>query len=310
MLRKSILEHIGNTPLLELSPRIYSGPGKIFAKLEYLSPGGSVKDRAALQIVKDAYDSKKLSSGQPVIEMTSGNMGAGLAVVCSVLGNPFYAVMSSGNSRERVKMLEGLGAKVVLVPQVDGSFGKVTGKDIQKATQEAIRLSKELSGFYCDQFHNPSSILAHETTTGPEIFATLEGQLHAFVAAVGSSGTFSGTSKYLKARDSSIVCAAVEPEGSQVLAGKAITCPQHIIQGIGYGSIPFHWEPTLADAIYAVSDQEVLIMKEKLGHSEGLFVGFSAAANVVGAIRLLESGMIKNRDPNVVTILCDHGLKY
>eukprot|EP01040_Poterioochromonas_malhamensis_P000313 gene313-337_t len=306
----SLLDLIGRSPLIRLSKRIYDGPGTIYALAEYLSPGGSIKDRAALQIIEDAYKQGKLKQGQPVIEMTSGNMGAGLAVVCAIYGNPFYAVMSSGNSAERRKILEGLGAKVILVPQVDGTPGKVTGKDIQAATEEAIVLSQRYQGFYCDQFNNLSSIIAHQRTTGPEIYSKLQGNIHGFVAAVGSGGTFLGTSGYLKSKDSKIHCVAVEPFGAEVLGRKPVVKPQHIIQGIGYGFVPPHWDPSLADDVYAVCDDEVADMRKRLGEKEGIFVGFSAAANVVASIKLLSSGALLSEDPVVATILCDHGLKY
>lgn len=308
MIRRSVIEQIGSTPLIELG-RLYPGPGRIFGKAEFLQPGGSVKDRAALQIIQDAYQMGTLKKGQPVVEMTSGNMGAGLAVACAVMGNPFFAVMSEGNSPERLKMLRGFGAEVVLVPQVDGSPGKVTGADVKRATEVAVHLSQEKGAFYADQFNNPSSTLAHERTTGPEIWADLKNEISAFVAAVGSGGTFVGTSRFLKRQKRDIFCAAVEPEGAEVLNGKVVTKPKHLIQGTGYGAVPPHWEPSLADEILAVSDEEASAYKDLLGSKEGLFVGYSAAANVAAAVKLLASGKLP-KGATVVTILCDTGLKY
>jgi len=155
---------ICNTPLMELR-QTCPGKGRILAKMEFVQPGGSIKDRAALKIIKDAYENGKLAKGQPVVEMTSGNMGAGLAVVCGAMKNPFIAAMSKGNSPERVRILKALGAEVVLVPQADGTPGKVTGNDIAKAVEKAKEIAKEKNAFYVDQFNNPSCISAHYTTT-------------------------------------------------------------------------------------------------------------------------------------------------
>ena len=164
----SALEMIGNTPLVALK-RLHPGPGTIFAKAEFVQPGGSVKDRAARQIIREAYASGKLAAGQTVVEMTSGNMGAGLAVVCNVTGNPFVAVMSVGNSIERVKMLRALGAEVVRTPQVDGAPGQVTGADIAAAAAQAREIARERNGYYVDQFNNPGGVHAHELGTAAQI---------------------------------------------------------------------------------------------------------------------------------------------
>ncbi len=304
----SALQLIENTPLIELS-RAYTGAGRLFAKAEFVQPGGSIKDRAALHIIRDAYASGVLKKGQPVVEMTSGNMGAGLAVVCNIFGNPFSAVMSQGNSPARAKMLEGFGANVVLVPQVDGDAGMVTGKDIAAATIKAKALAEETGGFYVDQFNNPSGIAAHYRATGPEIWRALNGQLTAFVAAAGSGGTFIGTSKYLKQQNSEVFCATVEPVAARVLAGKPIVNAKHIIQGIGYGIQLPHWEEQLVDDYLSVGDEEVIFYKELLAQKEGLYVGYSAAANVCASIKLIESGVL-GKSPLVATVLCDTGLKY
>ncbi len=305
---ESSLSLIGNTPLIELQ-RIYKGPGKIYAKAEFIQPGASVKDRAALQIIRDAYSSGKLSKRQPVVEMTSGNMGAGLAVVCNVLGNPFTAVMSQGNSPARAKMLETLGTRVILVPQVDGTSGQVTGKDIDAATQKAISLATQTKAFYVDQFNNPSSITAHYLGTGPELWNDLGNKLTAFVAAVGSGGTFIGTSKFLKQKNPAIACAAVEPKGAEILAGQPLTDPKHNMQGIGYSMILPHWNSELVDYFLAVSSEEASFYRKELGKKEGLYVGFSAAANVCAAIKLIDKGLAGSL-PVIATVLCDSGLKY
>jgi cysteine synthase A len=308
MIRKGSLELIGNTPLIELR-RIHPGPGKVYAKAEFLQPGGSIKDRAALQIIKDAYESGALAKGQPVVEMTSGNMGAGLAVVCNAFGNPFTAVMSEGNSPNRARMLAALGANVVLTPQADGAPGHVTGLDIAAATEKAIAISRESGAYYVDQFNNPSGIVAHLCGTGPEIWADLGRAMTAFVAAVGTGGTFVGISQFLKLKSPGIICAAVEPEGAEILAGKPVTNPTHNMQGIGYGMKVPHWRPQLVDHYLVVSSEEASQWRERLARIEGLHVGYSAAANVCAAGKLAASGLA-GTTPVIATILCDTGLKY
>jgi cysteine synthase len=304
----SALEQIGNTPLVHLS-RIHTGAGRVLAKLEFVQPGGSIKDRPALKSIRLAQAQGVLRSGQAVVEMTSGNMGAGLAVVCGVLGHPFTAVMSAGNSIERVRMLEGLGARVVRVPQIDGEPGRVTGADIRAAGDAAQQIALETGAFFVDQFQNPASALAHEQGTGPEIWTQTGGRLDAFVAIVGSGGSFVGTSRFLKRMNSQIVCAPVEPEQARPLAGIAIQDARHVLQGAGYGSVPPAWDAQLADEFLFVSDQEALEYRRLLAAQEGLYVGFSAAANVCAAIKLLESGRLPT-NATVVTLLCDTGLKY
>lgn len=299
---------IGNTPLIQIT-RISSGKLKLFAKAEFVQPGGSVKDRAALEIIRSAYAAGHLVPGQPVVEMTSGNMGAGLAVVCNVYGNPFTAVMSAGNSPERAKMLRAMGADVVLVPQRDGSPGQVTGRDIDVAVEKAKEITAHCKGFYGDQFNNLGSIRAHEAGTGPEIWREMGNRLDGFVAAVGSGGTFVGTARYLKRMNPKIVCAAVEPEGAEVLAGCGLRKPKHMLQGTGYGIIPPHWEQELADVLLAVSDEEAEFFRQRLAKEEGLYVGYSAAANVCAALKLGESGRL-GPTPTIVTVLCDTGFKY
>jgi len=305
---KNAIELIGNTPLLAIG-RAYRGPGRIFAKAEFLQPGGSVKDRAARTIVEDALSRGDLRPGQCVVSMTSGNFGAGLAVVCNVLGHPLVTAMSAGNSAQRARMIQDLGAELVLVPQVDGVPGSVTGKDIQAATAAAIRIAEERNALYIDQFHHEGSVRAHEQGTGPELWSQLNGNIDGLVACVGSGATFVGTARFLRQQRLSIVCAAVEPEGIEVLSGKAVLRTRHILQGTGYGSIPPCWDSSLMDLSISVYDEEASDWKARLARYEGLHVGYSAAANVCAAAKLLKSERVR-RGATVVTILCDTGLKY
>lgn len=304
----SALDLIGETPLVALD-RLWPGPGRLLAKVELVNPGGSIKDRAARQIILDARASGALRPGQAVVEMTSGNMGAGLAVVCAVLGHPFTAVMSAGNSPERKVMLEALGAEVVLVPQVDGAPGEVTGADVRQAAREAKRLAVQRGAWYVDQLNHPGGPRAHESTTGPEILRQTGGQVSVFVAAVGSGGTFVGVSRFLKREAPGVRCYAVEPRGAEVLAGRPLSKPRHLLQGTGYGVVPPHWDRSLVDGHLAVEDGDAQRMRGELARREGLHVGYSAAANVSASLALLRSGRLPT-SAVVVTILCDTGLKY
>lgn len=305
---ESSLSLIGDTPLVSLN-RIHSEPARLLAKVEFFNPGGSIKDRPARHIIQTAYNQGKLVPGQPVVEMTSGNMGAGLAVVCSITGNPFVAVMSEGNSPARSRMISSFGAEVVLVPQVDGSPERVTGADIAFAREKALEIAHKRNAFFVDQFNNPSSVLVHEQETGPEIWEALDGQIDCFVAGIGSGGTFVGVSRFLKSRKPEITCVAVEPKGAEVLAGKNVVKARHVLQGVGYGSIPPKWENRLADLFVAVSDEEAIRYQKLLAEKEGLYVGYSSAANVCAGIKIMKNKTFETV-PTIVTFLCDTGLKY
>jgi cysteine synthase len=288
--------------------RIHPGPGLLLAKCEFRNPGGSVKDRAALAALRVARASGSLQPQQPVVEMTSGNMGAGLAVVCAVLGHPLLVTMSRGNSPRRGEMLRGLGVEVVLVDQVDGEPGRVTGADVAAALEVARRLGAERGAFYVDQFNNPACIAAHEHGTGQEILRQTGGRLDAFVALVGTGSTFLGTMRALKDRSRDIEGVAVEPAGARVLAGRTVERTRHLLQGGGYGIVPPRWQPELMDRALAVSDEEAIDYRVRLGALEGLYLGFSSAANVAATARYLRE---RASDRAVaVTVLCDTGLKY
>lgn len=301
------LDLIGNTPLVALD-RVHGGPGRIVAKAEFMQPGGSIKDRVAKAIILAARADGRLPPGGTVVEMTSGNMGAGLAVVCAALGHPFVATMSAGNSPARARMMEGLGARVVLVPQVDGRPGQVTGADVAAAAAEAERIAREEGGFYVDQFNAAEGVAVHEATTGPEILAQ-SGGVDAWLAAVGTGCTFLGVARALKAASPATLCIAVEPEGSAPLAGAPVTKAQHILQGTGYGRVPPQWDAGLMDLGLTVTDAEVEDWRRRLAVREGLYVGYSSAANVCAAARLLGSGRLQP-GATVATVLCDTGLKY
>jgi cysteine synthase A len=297
---------IGRTPLLEL-PLPAGCRGRLLAKAEMLQPGGSVKDRTALGCIEQAIDTGELVPGQAVVEMTSGNMGAGLALVCGVLGHAFTAYMSAGNSPQRAAMIRRLGGDVVLVEQVDGAPGQVTGADIAAAEVAARDAAVRDGAYYVDQFNNPGGPRAHETGTASEVWDQTDGTIDAFVAVVGSGGTLIGTARGLKARRADVLCLAVEPHTAAVLADGVVTRPQHLLQGSGYGLVPPAFDRSVVDGYLRVTDDEAAATRAWLAQRCGLDVGFTAAANVRAATSWLQD---QDADLTVVTVLCDTGAKY
>lgn len=305
---ESVLAAIGATPLVALDRLADGLPGRIVAKLEFYSPGGSVKDRVALAMVEDAERTGQLQPGGTVVELTSGNMGTGLAVVCSVRGYRMIAVMSAGNSVERRRMLEALGAEVELVPQAQGSVpGQVSKEDLDLVEERTVALVQALGAFRPNQFHNPTSVAAHEQTTGREIWEQTEGRVNVFVASVGTGGTFTGVARALKARSRTVQCYAAEPASVPFIAGGPVTSTSHKIQGTGYAMIPPLWEADLVDGFLTVSDDDAIRTARQLATQEGIFGGFSGGANVAAALHLAETcapGTL------IATLIPDTGLKY
>jgi cysteine synthase A len=305
----SSIEAIGETPCVELS-RITKGlDGRILAKLEYLNPGFSKKDRIARQIIEDAEASGDLIPGQTVVELTSGNTGTGLAVVCGVKGYPFVAVMSKGNSIERAHMMQALGAEVVLVDQLpDSKPGQVSGGDLELVEQETKRITAERKAFRADQFNLGGNFRAHYLHTGPEFLRQSAGEIDAFCDFVGTGGSFSGCAAAFKEYDPKVQCYVVEPQGAAILAGQAVTYPNHRIQGGGYsmGNLPL-LKPEHIDGYIQVSDVEAIQIARRLAKEEGIFAGFSSGANVAAAIHLLLSSC---QGKTIAVLICDSGLKY
>jgi cysteine synthase len=305
----SIVEAIGETPLVELA-RIGRGlDGRILAKLEYLNPGFSKKDRIARQLIEDAEADGRLRPAQTVVELTSGNTGTGLAIVCGVKGYPFVAVMSRGNSTERARMMAALGAEVVLVDQrPESTPGQVSGADLELVELAARRITEERGAFRADQFTLEGSARAHYRHTGPEILRQSGGAVEFFCDFVGSAGTFAGCAAAFKEHDPAIRCYVVEPTGAAVLAGLPVTDPNHRIQGGGYcrADLPL-FRPEHADGYLGVTDQEAIAMTRRLAREEGIFAGFSSGANVAAAARLLQTAA---RGRTGAVLLCDSGLKY
>jgi cysteine synthase len=303
----SILATIGATPLVALDRLAAGLHARVLVKIEFANPGASIKDRIALQIVEAAERSGQLRPGGTVVELTSGNTGTGLAIVCAVKGYRLIAVMSEGNSRERRRMLEALGATVELVPQADGDHpGEVSGDDLAAVDRRAAELVRELGAFRADQFHNPANSAAHEHGTAEEIWQQTAGAVTDFVAAVGTGGTFVGTARGLKRHNPAIRAYAVEPAGAPVLAGRPVLQPRHKIQGAGYGEPPGLWDPSLADGYFAVTDEEAIASARALARQEGIFAGFSSGANVHAALQLARD----RAGGVIVTTINDSGLKY
>jgi len=305
----SAIEAIGDTPLVELSRLTKGLDGRILAKLDYLNPGFSKKDRIARQIIEDAEVEGRLKPGQTVVELTSGNTGTGLAIVCGIKGYPFVAVMSKGNSTERSRMMSALGAEVVLVDQLpDSKPGQVSGGDLELVEREAQRIVEERNAFRADQFRLASNFRAHYLHTGPEFIRQSGGRIDAFCDFVGTGGSFAGCAAAFKEHNPSIRCFVVEPDGAAALAGEPVTYPNHRIQGGGY-SMPhlLLLRPEYIDGYLKVTDTEAVHIARRLAREEGIFAGFSSGANVAAALHLLRTSF---RSKTIVVILCDSGLKY
>ncbi len=305
----SAVEAIGETPLVELARLARGYEGRLMAKLEFLNPGYSKKDRIARQIIEDAEADGSLQPGQTVVELTSGNTGTGLAIVCAVKGYPFVAVMSRGNSPERARMMAALGAEVVLVDQLPGAQpGRVSGGDLALVEEATARLVVARGAFRADQFHHPGNFRAHYLHTGPEILRQAGVPIDGFCDFAGTGGTFAGCAASLKEANLATQCYVVEPAGAAALSGQAVTDPNHRIQGGGYAMAELAFlQPAYIDGYLTVDDELAIQTARRLARSEGLFCGFSSGANVAAALQLL-AGPCRGR--TVVTILNDSGLKY
>ncbi|TIS50092.1 PLP-dependent cysteine synthase family protein [Mesorhizobium sp.] len=307
----SVVDAIGRTPLVRLDRLTEQAgvKGTILAKLEYLNPGFSKKDRAALGIIEEAERTRAIKPGQTVVELTSGNMGTGLAIICAVKGYPFVAVMSKGNSEERARMMRALGAEVILVDQLPGSVpGQVSGGDLALVEQTAKAVTAERGAYRADQFVREGNWLAHYRGTGPEIWDASHGAVDVFVDFIGSGGTYSGVTKALKERNPRIKCFVVEPQGAAAAAGETITQAEHPIQGGGYAMPDLAFLKSIpVDGYLQVSGDEARRTTRLLAWSEGIFGGFSSGANVAAALHLLSG---EESGKTIAVVICDSGLKY
>ena len=305
----SVLETIGNTPLVNLSRLTKGLEGTILAKIEFFNPGFSKKDRIGLQMIEEAEKNGELKPGMTIVELTSGNTGTGLSIVSAIKGYHFIAVMSKGNSIERAKMMKAFGAEVIRVNQAPNSLrGQVSGEDLALVEETTQKLVKQLGAFRADQFHLEANWKAHYYHTGQELINQTQGKIDAFCDFVGSSGSYVGITKSLKEFNSEIKCFVIEPQSASVLAGKPITNNNHKIQGGGYSMTNLEFlENVEVDGYVQITDGEAIQYCKKLAKKEGIFGGFSSGANVAAAVKLLESEL---NGKTIVSLICDSGLKY
>ncbi|MBQ2923791.1 MAG: cysteine synthase A [Tyzzerella sp.] len=298
---ESSLDLIGNTPILNASR--YAANAEItdamlLAKLEYLNPTGSVKDRAALMMILDAEEKGILKPGATIIEPTSGNTGIGLASVATIKGYKAILTLPETMSVERRNLLKGYGAQLVLTEGSKGMKGAIEkAEELQKTIPNAVILG---------QFVNEANPKAHEKTTGPEIWEQTEGEVDIFISAVGTGGTLSGTAKYLKEKNENVQVIAVEPAGSPVLSeGKA---GAHKIQGIGAGFIPDTLDTTIYDEVVTITDEDAYKEAKRFGICEGILVGISSGAALKAASVIAKRP--ENAGKKIVVILPDSGDRY
>ena len=300
MVYRSVAEMVGGTPLLELTnyEKKHNLKAKIFAKLEYFNPAGSIKDRIAKAMIEDAEKSGKLKKGATVIEPTSGNTGIGLAAIAAAKGYKVILTMPETMSVERRNLIKAYGAEIVLT---DGASG------MKGAIKKAEELCAQIEGsLIIGQFTNPANPAAHFSTTGPEIWEDMQGKVDMFIAGVGTGGTLSGTGKYLKGKNKNIKVVAVEPASSPVLS-KGVA-GAHKIQGIGAGFIPDTLDTTVYDEVITVEDDDAFATGREIGVTEGVLVGISSGAALHAATVLAQRE--ENAGKNIVVIFPDTGDRY
>ena len=297
MIANSVLDLIGNTPLIKINS--FGDTAQIFAKVEFLNPGHSVKDRIAKAMIQDAFQSGKINKDSVIIEPTSGNTGVSLAMICAYYGLKVILTMPSSMSIERQKLLVAFGAQLVLTRPDLGMKG---------AVEEALRLAQKYpNSFIPSQFENPQNPRAHELTTAPEILKQLgDKKVDIFVAGFGTGGTLSGTGKVLKQANPATKIVAVEPASSP-LVSKGMAC-SHKIQGIGANFIPKTLNRDIIDEILTIENDEALAAARQSAQKEGLLVGISTGANLAAAAALARKS--ENHGKTIVTILCDTGERY
>ena len=291
---------IGNTPLLELThvEKEFGLKAKLLAKLEYLNPAGSIKDRVGRAMIEEAEKSGQLTKDSVIIEPTSGNTGIGLAAVATAKGYRAMIVMPETMSEERRRMISAYGAELVLTDGAKGMAGAIA---------KAEELAKEIpGGFVAGQFVNPVNPKAHFETTGPEIYRDTEGEVDILVATVGTGGTITGTGGYLKSQKPEVKVVAVEPANSPILS-KGVA-GVHKIQGIGAGFIPEILDTNVYDEVIAVEDENAFSMGGLIGKKEGILVGISSGAALYAAIEVAKRE--ENKGKTIVVILPDSGDRY
>ncbi len=296
----SIEQLIGNTPMLELKKikEKYGLKANIYAKLEYLNPAGSVKDRVGKAMLDDAEKRGILKENSVIIEPTSGNTGIGIAAVAAARGYKAIIVMPETMSEERKKLMKAYGAELVLTEGAKGMAG---------AIEKAEKLKNEIpDSIIAGQFVNPANWQAHFDTTGPEIYADLDGKVDIFVSGVGTGGTITGTGKFLKSKIANVKIIGVEPVTSAVLSGGEKG--SHGIQGIGAGFVPEVLDVSVMDEIITVTDEDAFSLARDNGKTEGFLMGISSGAALWAAIKVAK--LEENEGKNIVVILPDSGSRY
>lgn len=291
----SIKELIGNTPIIKLNNLDIKSGVNVFAKLENQNPGGSVKDRIGIYMIEQAEREGRLKQGYTIVEATAGNTGIGVALAAINKGYNVIFVVPTKFSTEKQVLMKALGAKIINTPREKGMLGAS-----EKAEELLLGIENSMS---LRQFENQSNPLAHYETTGPEIYAALDGNIDYFVSGAGSGGTFTGVIKFLKEKNNKVKGILADPEGSTMGGGRE-GC--YNIEGIGNNFIPGTMDMTLVDEVIKVSDEEALEMVKLLARREGLIVGSSSGAAVAAALRL--AGKLKKG--NIVTVLPDRGDRY
>ena len=291
---------VGNTPLVELAgiEKKLGLKAKIIAKLEFMNPGGSIKDRVAKSMLDEAEKEGKITKDSTIIEPTSGNTGIGLALLASVRGYKAMIVMPDSMSPERIKLMKAYGAEVVLTDGKKGMAGAIA---------KAKELSAELPGsIIAGQFENPANPKAHFDTTGPEIYSDTDGKTDIFVAGVGTGGTITGAGSYLKAKNANIRVVGVEPENSPYLSKKV--AGSHKIQGIGAGFVPEVLDEDVYDEIICISDENAYEFTRLVARTDGILAGISSGAALCAAVELAKRS--ENEGKNIVVIFPDTGSRY
>ncbi len=292
----SLQQAVGHTPLAEIS-LLNPGPGRVWAKLEMFNPY-SVKDRAALYMLNAAEKEGRLAPGGTIVEPTSGNTGIALAFLAAVRGYKIILTMPESMSAERVKLLKALGAQIVLTPKAEGMKGSVAA---------ALKILDDTPGsFMPGQFDNPNNALAHEKTTGPEIYADTDGKVDIFVAGVGTGGTITGVGHFLKQQKPNVKIIAVEPADSPILSGGKPG--PHGIQGIGANFIPGVLDRAVIDEVIPVQTQDAIQTARRLAALQGILPGISGGAALWAALQV--SARPENAGKNIVTLLPDGGERY
>jgi cysteine synthase A len=303
MPHEGILDTIGNTPMVRLRRILPTSGAEIWVKLEYCNPTGSMKDRIGLSMIEGAERDQLIEPGTTIVEYTGGSTGPALALVCRAKGYRARIVISECFSEERIQLMRALGAKIDLIPAVEGR-GRVTAQDIRNMVERAAELAREPGAYATDQFNNPYVIPGHRDMLGREIWEQTDGEVTAFCHGIGTAGSLMGVSEALKAHSPEVRVVALEPASSAAISGG----PSGSFAMQGWtGIVPPHWDADRVDDIWTIENDEAVAMTLRLAREEGIFAGISTGANVVGSLRLAEElppGSV------VVTLAADSGFKY